>query len=106
MPGNAVPKIEHDTQAIYYLCVLNLGYRIVCPTISFWSSGRCTRDTSVHFSLHVDCSGEQTDKWGDDVCVCEHKTGPKKCFQMSRKAQDMPYLRRDEIPLHIAANAV
>lgn len=59
MPGNAVLKIEHDTGAIYYLCVLNLGYRIVCPTISF---GRCTLDTSVHFSLHVDCSGKQTDK--------------------------------------------
>lgn len=40
MPGNAVLEIEHDTQAIYYPCVLNLGYRIVCPTISFWSSGK------------------------------------------------------------------
>lgn len=59
MLGNAVLKIEHDTQAIYYLCVLNLGYRIVCPTTSF---GRCALDTSVHFSLHVDCSGKQTDK--------------------------------------------
>lgn len=36
MPRNAVPKIEHDTPAIYYSCVLNLGYRIVCPSISFW----------------------------------------------------------------------
>lgn len=59
MQRNAVLKIEHDTQAIYYLCVLNLGYRIVCPTISF---GRCTLDTSVCFSLHVDCSGKHKDK--------------------------------------------
>ena len=94
MPGNAVLKIEHDTQAIYYLCVLNLGYQIVCSTISFWSCGRCTLYTSMHFSLHVDCSGEQTDKtkwerWtGDDVCVYKHKKNggeSQKCFQMSPK---------------------
>lgn len=31
MLGNAVLKIEHDTQAIYYPCVFNLGYRVVYP---------------------------------------------------------------------------
>lgn len=56
MLGNAVLEIEHDTQAIYYLCVLNLGYRIVCPTISF---RRWALDTSMHFSLHVDCGNPQ-----------------------------------------------
>lgn len=105
MPGNAVLKIEHDTQAIYYLCVLNLGYRIVCPTIPFWSSERCTLDTSVHFSLHADCSGEQTDKtkcerWRRRWCMClQAQKGWRrlrqlvpKCLQMSRKAGDILYL--------------
>lgn len=71
MPGNAVLKIEHDTQAIYYLCVLNLGYRIVCATISFWSCGKCILDTLLSFSLHVDYVGEQAvRKWcmgGEDL---------------------------------------
>lgn len=74
MPRNAVLKIEHDTPAIYYLCVLNLGYRIVCPSISFWGG-------MVHIFHRVQIAAAKTNRKKNkkrssddgeegDVCVC------------------------------------
>lgn len=53
MSDNAALKIEHDSQAIYYPCILNLGYRIVCITTSFWSCRRCTLDACIFHWVQI-----------------------------------------------------
>lgn len=63
------------------LVFLTLDIGLFVQPYPFDPLGRSTLDTSMHFSLNVECSCEQTDKTKrerrreDDACVCAAQKG-------------------------------